>query len=211
MASWRSGNAGVCKTPMRRSDSGTGLNMLSEEKLANSIYYLPIDQIDRIQLWLTYKEIKPASTIMLPNPKKDLKKKKVLRVLRWLKRAGIKYSIDSRNMRLLHVSKSRRNVDLLKRIQWREKEEDVAKRGLAYGYPKAAVEGFAIAWNSRAILEKMANEKEVEKMLEGKYWKNYLVYACRKGKVQEDSSTAKMWADEIRKYVPNLAQWYEKR
>ena len=50
-----------------------------------------------------------------------------------------------------------------------------------------------------------------EHYFDDKYYAPYVLYNIPLEYIEKDSQTAKKWADTIRKDVPKLAKWFEKR
>ncbi len=148
-----------------------------------------------VQLWLTFKALKPVSTVQFINSDD-----KNIEFVSWIKSAGLVFVRDKRSEEFGFVSK---NIDLARRaseIMWSETKDDLLEKGELFGYPKLASTAFAQGHGFSGIVPNNFPH----------YWAPYVRYAVREAFQLEDSLKAKVWADEIRKDAPILAEKFEK-
>lgn len=175
-----------------------------EKELANRLCYLPVSILGRVELWLTYKGAKPASSIVLRNPYNPLNSK-TKRILKWTEDAKLSVVPDSKNHELVHVSKDFEIAKKMSKHHLSEKAQHIKYRGIMYGYPKEAVAEYANANLNKLTVADLKNfDKKVD------YWKPYCRYLIRSSQVLKDSQVAVKWANIIRKDTPKLSMWYEK-
>lgn len=161
--------------------------------LSSSLLYLPLNIQSRVELWLTFKSLKPVSAISFRNPSKTA------RVFSWLDRANIKYTLDTKRPEIAYVSKDISLAREAMRIMWSKKLVDEIKKGELFGYPKKATKAYA----SREPMSTITPQSFPN------YWFAYMRYSVRESYETEDSQVAKKWADCIRKDIPTLAAWFE--
>lgn len=178
--------------------------MEHEEGLNKRLPYLPISILGRIELWLTYRNLKNASSISLRKPF-DLESSTTKRTMHWLADAGIFYQVDGRDSSLLHVAKTQELAKKMSLLQWSKREEDILFRGIQYGFPEKAVRLFS------ANHEKLTAVDSKSSLLADCYWKPYVRFMVRIGHEKEDSLVAKNWADIIENEVPIVGRWFEKK
>ena len=164
--------------------------------------YLPVSILSRVELWLTYRGLKNASSIQL-RQKFSKNSSATKRVMKWITEAGLFFEIDAKNKELLHVAKSQELVQKMKVLHWSENKKDIVFRGIQYGFPKEAVHSFS---KDHTTVNTFTCQ-DVTKFP----WKPYVRYMVRIGHEREDSLVAKKWAEVIRYDVPVLADWFEQK
>jgi len=174
-----------------------------KDQLSKRLLYLPVSILGRVEFWITYRDVKQASSATLRAPF-DTSKRNTTRIVNWLTDAEMYFSIDQKNADLIHISKSENLANKMATIQWSELKKNITFRGYSYGYPTKAVDFFA---KDPHKLVQIRNDEKLKKY----YWKPYVRYIVRPGYEYEDSLVAKEWGDLIRKDVPLLAKWFEKR
>jgi len=165
-----------------------------ENDLKSRLPYLPLEILGRVELWLVYKDLKKAGTIT----SRDRKNSKS-RVEKWLKDASIFFQVDSKYSDLFHVSKNKDVATQLNKIMWSEKQTNVYKKGILYGYPKKAVKTFSISPAKCTVLSGKYKNKP---------WFPYARYMFRKENVKDDSKSARLWSETLKKDIPLLDKWY---
>lgn len=173
-----------------------------DKKLASRLSYLPLMLSERVYLWLTYRGIKPVSDIGFIKDKKNPKTK---RIIKWLKDAGLCYipeSTSKNNYVGVHISKDKEKAELLDRLSLKDDKKSEFTKGTLYGFPEKAA---GVPKNM------LTGEYYTHPYLKNKYFTPYMLYGSRRDHIKEDSQTAKLWADTIRKEVPTLAKWFENK
>ncbi|HCQ31040.1 TPA: hypothetical protein DIU27_01465 [Candidatus Collierbacteria bacterium] len=184
-----------------------------DQKLSRSLLFLPIDLLDKVFLWLAYRELKPVSEISLTRQKRKSNKENLLRIEKWLRVAGLHSSPEKGNCTSLHVGKDMEKVLLSSVILRSTDYDNEIKTGILLGYPEASVKAYAINRN----LELGQNPEPL--IYPGFYmihentksidYLPYLVYAATTRNLSKELSVAKKWAQLIRTETPILAKWYE--
>lgn len=106
-----------------------------EKQLNDRLLYLPVSILGRVELFLTYKNLKQASSISVRQPF-DERNLGTKRIIKWLSDAKIAYSRDHQDSTLIHVSKSQKLANKMAELQWSNTSKHVIFRGLSYGYPQ---------------------------------------------------------------------------
>lgn len=174
-----------------------------DKKLASRLSYLPLSLSDRIYLWLTYRGIKPVSEIVFIKDKRNPKTK---RIIKWLKDANLYYipeSTSKKNYVGLYISKDYKKVELLDKLSLKNDKKSEFIKGILYGFPKEVVKAYKTNTSAEGYF--------LHPYLKNKYFTPYILYSSRRDHIKEDSQTAKLWADTIRKEVPTLAKWFENK
>lgn len=176
-----------------------------DKKLSSRLLYLSLMLSEKVYLWLTFRGIKPVSEIVFIKDKRNPKAK---RIIKWLKDAGLYYTPESsskNNYVGVHISKDKKKAELLNRLSPKDDKKSAFTKGVLYGFPKKAV--YASAYKTSP----MSGEYYANTRLKDKYFVPYMLYGSRLNHIKEDSQTAKLWADTIRKEVPTLAKWFENK
>ena len=107
----------------------------TNEDLKRSLLSLPVIILGKVELWLTYKGLKPVSAITLETNFSDLGEMQKKKLKEWLKKANLYHFMDQEEDRVLHVSKRSENAELSSRILWSKNYEDIIEQGMLFGYP----------------------------------------------------------------------------
>jgi hypothetical protein len=198
-----------------------------QTNLAGRLLYLPLDINEKVLLWLAYKGLKPVSEITVERRNMaDLRRgihqntynynsPKIKRIRRWLRDAGMFKAIQPKFNTSWHVGLNKNDVILSAKILRRLDYDSEFQSGIILGYPKESARGYAQNRIAKSEKEKVPmlwpGYKYLDPYLKDKYYTNYVFYAIRKDRVKEDSKIAQTWADTIRKDVPLLAKWFEKK
>lgn len=164
--------------------------------LSEKLLRIPVTLEGMVQLWLTYKGLKPVSTVQFKTGENS---KDHNCFTEWLEDAGLTYSPDLKSSEFVFVSKE---IELAKRaakLMWSENEEDLLEKGRIFGYPMAAVKGYASKEKMSVITPKTFPM----------YWAAYVRYLVREENTDEDCETGKVWADVVRSDIPELASLFE--
>ncbi len=195
--------------------------------LAGRLLYLPLDLDEKIFLWLTFKGIKPVSEITAERrgnffslakrgihrkSKYDYNSANSRRIRGWIKDAGL---VMMTNGSEWHVGKEKNKISESLKIIRKFDYDNEIKSGLLFGFPKKSVEAYShnriVKENDQIPMMGIGVEKYENKFLKDKYYTPYILYNVPLRNVEEDSLTAKKWADTIRKDIPKLAKWFEKK
>ncbi len=144
----------------------------------------------------------------------DYNSTKSKRIRKWLKDAGLHIAMEPKCDSCWHIGKDKDQVILSTKILHKYDYENEVKTGTLFGFPKAAVEAYAHSRVSEEAMNLMMNigkHRSDYPELKGKYFLPYMLYNIPKTNIIENSQTAKLWADTIRKDVPMLANWFEKK
>lgn len=207
----------------------------SQQELAKRLLYLPIDLHEKVLLWLAYKGLKPVSEITAQKRnsahlRKMMRDKeyrasyksdysfesaKSKRIRKWIEDAGMYISTEPNNNISWHVSRDKTKAELSAKILHKFDYDNELRSGQLFGYP----ENSAIAYAKDRIKkdDKTSNLIGTGHLLyENQFLKNkdyipYIFYNMPKDKVEQDSQTAKKWAETIRKDVPTLSKWFERK
>lgn len=202
-------------------------NKITQEILARRLLYLPVDLGEKVLMWLTYKELKPVSeiTVIKRNLSKlrkgirtndyDFNSPKSKRIRKWLKDAGLFRVSESKYPGSWHIGKNLSEVKLSVKVIRKFDYENEILSGKIFGFPPGSVVAYAINRSLEASDPKhpvlWPGDRFQNPYLKDKYFTPYIRYALDANRIKEDSEIAKIWADTIRKDVPTLAKWYEKR
>lgn len=192
-----------------------GPNASWNHELGSRVLRLPISPLGKVELWLTYRQLKPVSSITLNSDSTNsLQDPKTKEIIKWISDAGLQFFPDPKVERILHVSRSLRLAKVAARIARSNTYEDTLTKGKIFGYPVKAGEVFAVQFP--LIAEKKPIPGGIKFVVQVKdrellshYWWPYARYSVRRGYVYEDSLVAKKWADVVRREVPKLAKFYE--
>ena len=164
--------------------------------LSKKLLSLTITLEGKVHLWLTYKGLKPVSTVQFKTSENSIDQNNFTE---WLEDAGLTYSPDLKSSEFVFVSKE---IELAKRaakLMWSENEEDLIEKGRIFGYPMAAVKGYASKEKMSVITPKTFPM----------YWAAYVRYLVREENIDEDCETGKLWADVVRSDNSELASLFE--
>ena len=199
---------------------------ITQRELSSRLLYLPIDLKEKVLLWLTYKGLKPVSEIttsrrgnLLSLLRRGIKRKstydfnssKSQRIKKWILDAGMYYEPESEGDMSWHVGKDKSKVDLSSKIIRKFDFANELKSGLLFGFPEESAKAYAhnrIAKDEKQIPMVWPDK---EHYFDDKYYAPYVLYNIPLEHIEKDSQTAKKWADTIRKDVPKLAKWFEKK
>ncbi len=181
-----------------------------DKKLANRLLYLSLDLDSKVCLWLTYRDIKPVSAILI----KDKNELQFRKIIKWFEDAGLYHSIESDCRNCFHVSRHKEKAELSSRVLHLFDYDNEYLSGTLFGFPKDAAKAYAENRDKKSQVDKTlmlsGNEKDVHPYLSDKYYAPYILYAVRSNHIEDDSQSAKLWADTIRKEVPVLAEKFER-
>ena len=198
----------------------------SEIKLANRLIYLPLDPIEKVLLWLTYRHLKPVSEISVTR-RKGLKNKKrpnvafdknsfgVKKIKKWISDAGLVYSSEPKYPSAWHVGQNKKDVsDSVTKIRKFDYESEL-KTGLLFGFPIKSVQAYAKNNNLEDKNDPTniiwPGDKYTHSKTKNKSYTPYLIYAVSLESSEIDLKVAEEWANCIRSELPILAKWYEKK
>ena len=180
---------------------------MKSKTLASRLLYLPLWVGDKVELWLTYKGIKPGSLLSLIR-EKGMTQVHIKRIKKWLTDAGIHFQDDlgSKSGNHLIISKDKKVIDQIANLKFsfESHEEDFYQLGVLLGYPPKAARAYA-SGNRELLIT--PNDKDSP--VKGNYETPYAQFMIRSGHEKEDIKIAKIWADTIRHDIPKLARWYE--
>lgn len=162
----------------------------------HQVNYLPINILNRYELFLVLFDKKPSATITLD---KDIDKHRG-RLEAFLTKNNIYYTIDSENKNLYFVSKNKDNAFALKRLWNKDTEETEVEKGLLLGYPKQAVITFA----------KYSKSGDRSKYL-SLCTNPYGGYMIRVGFEAEDTKVSAQWRNFVEKENPKLLLWLDNK
>ena len=155
----------------------------------------------KVELWLTYKNIKPASAFPIKNGDKKTYKEEEL-LLGWIQKIGLFVKKDLASGLYL-VSRKQELIAELLPIIFSNIKEDIEKKCTLYGYPKetalAAFRNFT--QNKDGLPVGVGLKKDNPFNIT---WWPYVRYVVREGFEYEDSLAAKAWQEEIIKELPEL-------
>ena len=161
------------------------------------VNYLPVNILNRYELFLVQNDKKPSCVVSLGADKPNYHKK----LVRFTENNGLFIEVDENDKTLYFVSKNWEHVKELKEI-WNDNgdKEKLIRKGELLGYPMKAVEAFA----------KYANNKERAKYL-ALCDSPYGGYILRVNHRTEDSRISKKWREFVKKTNPRLLQWVDKK
>ena len=180
---------------------------MEKGSLESRLLYLPLWVVDKVELWLTYKGIKPGSLLALRR-EKGMTQSHVRRVKKWFVDAGLHYKADPHSKgKNLIVSKDKAVVEEIVGLKfgYQAPQENYYRLGLLLGYPPKAAKVYA-----SGNKEMLIGPGDEDSPVKDTYESLYAQFTVRKGYEKEDIKTAKLWADTIRHDIPRLAQWFEK-
>jgi len=198
----------------------------TQNKLSSRLLYLPIDLSEKVLLWLTYKGLKPVSEIttsrrgnLMSLSRRGIKREstydfnsiKSKRIKKWILDAGLFFKPESEGNMSWHVGKDKSKVELSTEIIRKFDYDNELKSGLFFGFPEESVKAYAhnrVAKDNEQIPMVWPDK---EHYFDDKYYAPYVLYNIPLEHIKKDSQTAKLWADTIRKDVPKLAKWFEKK
>lgn len=165
--------------------------------LRKSLPYLPLNIQSRVELWLTFRKLKPSSIIVLRNSKLS----SIKRVTGWLKRTNLIYKLLDEDK--IIVSYEKTSVDKLKKIWHKNTPKSDYEKGILLGYPIETVKAFE---KNRSSLTCITAKDFPRNSLD---YYQYITFLVRKGHEESDSKISKFWSECIRTDQPLLAKWYE--
>lgn len=170
----------------------------------------------KIELWLTYKEVKPASfiSIHLENGGNSDITNDVANLKAWTDKAGLFCIQDEEQKESFYVSKDVDKARELSKIMWNEDEDSVYRKGILFGYPQNAVKHFS------ENIEQIDNGSKIFMQVGlipgdsfGTFltydWYPYIRYIVRERNIDEDVQVAMEWARICRKDIPVIAKEFE--
>lgn len=197
----------------------------SQDELSKRLLYLPIDLHEKVLLWLTYRGLKPVSVISINRRNLKLLHRgiktlynendpKTIRIKKWIYNAGLFLEIEDGRPGSWFIGKDKNKVVFSAKNIRKFDFESETKLGLLFGYPKESIETYAknrtLRLGENPIPMVWPGHQSLHPELKEKYYLPYLTYALKADRVEEDSQTARIWADTIRKEIPILAKWFEK-
>lgn len=184
---------------------------------------MPLDLHEKVLLWLAFRGLKPVSEITVHRRNMVLLRKgirtsspniknKIKRIKKWIQDAGMFYATEPKYETSWHVSLDKNKAKLSAKVIHKFDYKNELLSGTLFGFPKESVKAYAhnrvVKFGKKAIL--MVSPYDFNHhYLKNKYYRPYAFYAIRADRVKEDSQTARLWADTIRKEVPTLAKWFE--
>lgn len=179
---------------------------MNDKNLASRLCYLSLPLWDRVSLWLTYRRLKPVSIVVTNTTTYPASRRKIDRILSWIKGAGLKYEWDplDTKQRCLLVSSDPTVLKSIVAMKSPLSADDHYKLGIFLGYPEKAVRAFSYSHPDETI-SPIENDSPVKNRPESLYAE----YTVRRGSESEDVEVAKRWLKMIRKDVPRLAKWFE--
>lgn len=171
------------------------MNKNTSNDLKETLLTLPITLEGKVQLWLTYKGLKPVSTVAFL-PTITSKEKAIFNT--WTKEANLFQSVDHKSDAFIFVSKDKALSQKAADIMWSETHEALVQKSKLFGYPEETV----LAYKSK-------NRVVVHPNNFHKYWAPYVRYIVRPEYIERDSLPARVWADVIRNEIPALALQFE--
>lgn len=172
--------------------------------LSSKVLYLPLNIQSRVELWLTYKNLKTASLIILRDHKTKTKT-----IFNWLKDANLNFIVNPKNLNQIFVSKNQETCQSLQKIWGINTPKTEYQKGILLGYPEKTVKAFSLYSQHPNRKDYLTNIKDPSFPKNHIYYYPYITYTLRKNHEIEDSRIAKIWSDCIRKDLPKLASWYE--
>lgn len=195
--------------------------------MARRLLYLPVDLGEKVLMWLTHKGLKPVSEITvikrnlsqlkkgIRNTDYDFNSSSSKRIRKWLNDANLYLLSESEYPGSWHIGKNPEQVKLSVKVIRKFDYENEILSGKLFGFPPKSVIAYAV---NRSLETPDPNhpilwpgDKFQNPYLKDKYFTPYLIFALDANRIKEDSKVAKTWADIIRKDVPLLSKWYEKK
>ena len=180
---------------------------MTELHLASKLLTLPLFVAAKIDLWLTYKGLKPASIVTLTKGNGSFTSVHQNKILNWAREAGLHYHLTpsaNKDRNNLIVSKDPQIVAELFKMTPPLSDEGQVRLGTLLGYPPEAAKAYGHDFNS--LIGSNDSHSPVKDLPESMY-ANYML---RKNHEAEDLQIAKAWMETIRKDIPKLAGAYEK-
>jgi len=174
------------------------------KNLSSKIHYLPLNIQSRVELWLTYKNLKPTSLLIIRE-----NKTKTTPIINWLKHANLTFIINPKDNNQIFISKKTKTCQTLFNIWETTTPKNEYQKGILLGYPEKAAKTFSLYSKHPNRKNYLTNINDPDFPKKEIIFYPYISYTLRKNHEIEDSQTAKIWADCIRKDLPKLAKWYE--
>jgi len=172
------------------------MDQTSPQNISQTLLSLPVTLEGKVQLWLTYRGLKPVSTAQFLT---NISPQDKTHFHTWLKNAQMIQTPDLESDEFVFVSKDLARAQRAAAIMWSENRDDIIEKGDLFGYPKSAVAAYADKEEMLVVTPQSLD----------KYWAPYARYLVRHAHVEEDTSISKVWADTIRKDIPELAGQFE--
>ncbi len=212
------------------------MSSFQQASLSRRLLYLPLDLHEKVLLWLTYKGLKPVSEITAEKRNKvhlrrmmrdveykkthkssyDFNSKNSKRIRKWLKDAELNLATEPSHESAWHIGKNADQVKTSVQIFHNFDLKKEIETGILFGFPEESAKAYAHNRNKdfEETLKVMVGTGDLRfknEYLKDKYFTPYIFYNMPKDKVQEESKIPKIWADTIRRDIPKLALWFEKK
>lgn len=191
----------------------------TEQLLKKELKKLNLNIQSKIELWLTYKGLKPASFVSIKLGKRnnynDISKD-VQALKHWLTGAQLFTIQDPTQKESFWISPDQDKVKKLSKIMWKEDRESVYEKGILFGYPRKAVKLYSDHIESIDQGRKTFEQVGLGLIAGGDSGllthslEPYIRYVIRRNYVNEDTQVALEWAKLCRKEIPSIAQQFEK-
>src|SRR5688572_6121461 len=165
------------------------------EDLKKELGKLNLNIQSKIELWLVYRDSKPAAfiSIKLDDDQSYHSISKDIKLLKqWLNKAGLFVLQDESQPESFYVSKDETVVKKLSKIMWKDDKKSVYKKGILFGYPEKAVKRYSN--NIELLNQSLANFEQVGLICGDDFssyniypWSPYIRYIARKKELDEDS------------------------
>ncbi len=197
----------------------------TKNKLGNRLLYLPLDPIEKVLLWLTYRRHKSVSEISVTRRNRSKTKKqattfdecstKIQKIKNWIKDSGMVYKPEKEYPSAWHVGHNKKDVsDSATTIRKFDYDSEL-KTGLLFGFPIKSVQAYATNSDSKTNNKSVAiiwpGDKYLHPKTKDESYTPYLLYAVNLESSDIDLKVAENWANCIRTELPTLAKWYEKK
>lgn len=178
--------------------------MTMTASLSSKILYLPFNIQSRVELWLVFKDLKPASLIIVRGHKI-----KNQNIFNWLKNANLNFIVNPKKHNQIFVSKNQETCQILQKIWEVNTPEAEYQKGVLLGYPEKTAKAFSLYSQHPNRKNYLTNINDPNFPKNQIFHYPYITYTLRKNHEIEDSQTAKRWSDCIHKDLPKLASWYK--
>jgi hypothetical protein len=178
-----------------------------QQSLAKSIDDLDLRPIEKVYLWLAYKQEKPVSWIGANFPL-DINNDKTREIFTWLKEANLFYKIQPDDPTFLFVSSDPKLLEEILPVYNLDSREAILIKARLFGYPIETAEAQSSFYNLQSDGTKKilgtGFHARFDKRKFPHRWLPYLFYTVRKGHEYEDSLVAKKWYETIKKDLPQV-------
>lgn len=181
---------------------------MDQDKLASQLTILPLWVVNKVELWLTYKGLKPVS-LFSPRKKDGLTAAQFNKIKKWITNAGLFIEPDPHSGDEEHfiISQNTKLLDKVKKMDFSSHAlpENYHKLGVLLGYPSEATKAYAYGSSSKLI-----GADDTGSPVRNKPESSYAQFLLRKGYEKEDIKTAKIWMNTVRHDIPKIAKEFEK-